>query len=79
MLTYNDIKQIKNLIDDRVDPLEEKFDRMANNIDKILKIVSDDRQEHSLTKTKVNRLEKRMKKVESNLRIKSPSSPSVLA
>jgi predicted nucleic acid-binding Zn-ribbon protein len=78
MLTHNDIKQIKNLVDDRVDPLEEKFDRMANNIDKILKIVSDDRQELAITKNKVDSHHKRLQKVEVKIGI-TPFKSSVFA
>lgn len=56
-----------------------RVDRVENKIDKVLKIVTRTDQEHILTKTKVTKLEKRVSKVESNLKIKQPASASVFA
>lgn len=58
--------------------VDNRVDRVENKIDKVLKIVSSSNQEHTLTKIKVNNLEKRVKKVEVKLKIKSPTSTSVL-
>lgn len=59
--------------------VDNRVDRVENKIDKVLKIVTRSDQEHALTKTKVNKLEKRMKKVETKLKIKSPATTSVYA
>ena len=79
MLTYADEQSIKKILEERIKPLDKKIDRIENNVDKILKIVTRSDQEHTLTKTKVNHLEKRMKRVETKLKIKSPATTSVLA
>lgn len=79
MLTYADEQSIKKILEERIKPLDKKIDRIENNVDKILKIVTRSDQEHTLTKTKVNHLEKRMKRVETKLKIKSPTTTSVLA
>lgn len=65
-------KVVEKIVDKRVD-------RVENKVDKVLKIVISSNQEHVLAKTKVNKLEKRMKKVESKLKIKSPDTTSVFA
>ena len=79
MLTYADEQSIKKILEERIKPLDKKIDRIENNVDKILKIVTRVDQEHTLTKTKVNHLEKRMNRVETKLKVKSPTTTSVLA
>ncbi len=59
--------------------VDNRFDRVENKIDKVLSIVTRTNQELVITKTRVNNLEKRMKKVETKLKIKSPISTSVIA
>ena len=59
-------KVVEKIVDNRVDHVE-------NKIDKVLKIVTRTDQEHVLTKTKLNKHAKRLKKIETKLKIKSPS------
>jgi polyhydroxyalkanoate synthesis regulator phasin len=63
---------VNKVFERRVDPVEVK-------IDKVLKIATRSDSEHTITKNKVNHLEKRVKKIETKLKIKSPVSTSVLA
>jgi len=79
MLTYADVQSIKEILEERIKPLDKKIDRIENNVDKILKIVTRVDQEHTITKTKVNKHEKRIAKVETKLKVKSPASTSVVA
>ncbi len=59
--------------------VNKRVDRVENKIDKILKMFVDLKQEHVLTKSKVNAHEKRLTKVEKKINLKSPSSSSVFA
>jgi len=77
MLTYQDEQKVKKIVKEELKPLEEKIDRIENNIDKVLKIVSDDRQELTITKAKVTQHTKRLKKIERKLDIPSPSGSAL--
>lgn len=63
MLTYNDQKEIRKIIKEEVQEIvqnevSKQIEPLAINIDKVLKIVSDDRQEMSIVKAKVTHHEK---------------------
>lgn len=78
MLTYNDQKEIRKIIKEEVQEIvqnevSKQIEPLAINIDKVLKIVSDDRQEMSIVKAKVTHHEKRLKKIETKLNIKTPA------
>lgn len=70
MLTDADKLTIRDIVREENDHLEVK-------IDKILKIVTSSNQEHTITKAKVNKLEKRMRKVEKKLKIPTPSESAI--
>lgn len=67
MLTYQDEQTVKKIVKDEIKPLEKKIDRIENNVDKILKIVTTDRQELTVTKARVNSHHKRLTKIEKKL------------
>lgn len=78
MPTYQDEQRIKTIIKETVpEAIEPQLDKLENKIDQILKIVSDDRKEHTLTKAKVNQHTKRLKKIEHKLDITSPSDSAL--
>lgn len=72
MLTNSDKDDIRDLI-------REELDRVENKIDKVLSIVTRTDQEHQLTQAKVNKLEKRTTKIEKKVGIKPPASTTVFA
>ncbi len=76
MLSDHDKVILEEIVERIVD---KRIDRVENKIDKVLKIVTRSDQEHTLTKTKVTKLEQRVKKIEGKLKIKSPTSMSVVA
>lgn len=76
MLDPHDKIIIKEIVERIVD---KRVDRVENKIDKILKIVTSSNQEHSITKVKVNSLEKRMSKAERKLLISPPETSSVFS
>ena len=76
MLTFNDEKEIRKIIREEVKEIvhtevKKQLEPLAINIDKVLKIVSDDRQEMSIVKIKVKDHAKRITKIEKKLQIKS--------
>lgn len=74
MLSDHDKVIIEEIVTRTVDKIvDNRVDRVENKIDTILKIVTTSNQEHIWTKAKVNKLEKRMLKVEKKLKIKSPT------
>lgn len=80
MLTYADEQRVRQIIKDEVpDIVNKAIDRVEIKIDKVLQIVTRNDKEHKLTQAKLNNLEKRMKKVETKLKIKSPDTTSVFA
>lgn len=70
MLDYQEEKQVKKIVDDALTPVKKQLDKLENNIDKVLKIVTRTDQELSLTKSRVDKHEKRLT---------SPASSSVFA
>lgn len=72
MLTDADKQDIEDIITRRVD-------RVENKIDKILKIVTRNDQEHTVTKVKVDKHDKRLRKVEKILKIPSPSESVIFS
>lgn len=70
MLTDHDKLIIEDIVERVVD---KRVDRVENKIDKVLKIVTTSNQEHTLTKSKVNQHDKRLRKVEKILKLPSPS------
>ena len=56
MLTHNDLKQVKEVVKEETDPLKEKIERIENNIDKVLKIVTTTQQELTSSNLKHLRL-----------------------
>lgn len=66
------------IIEEIVDRIVTKrVDRVENKIDKVLKIVTRSDQEHAITKAKVDKHDKRLRKIEKKLNIPS-SSESVI-
>lgn len=80
MLTYQDEQRVRKIIKEEfANPMNKRLDRIEINTDKILKIVTRTDQEHVLTQTKVNQHAKRLLKIETKLKIKSPSESLVFA
>lgn len=74
MLSDHDKVVLEEIVTRVVDKIVDKrVDKVENKVDKVLKIVTSSNQEHSITKNKVNKLEKRTAKIEKKLKIKSPS------
>lgn len=79
MLTYDDKQEVRKIVQEELEPINQKIDRIENNIDKVLKIVTRTDQEHELTKAKVNKHEKRLVKIEKKVSLKSPSESAIFA
>ncbi len=79
MLTYQDEQRVREIVKKEIAPVIETTNRTANNVDKILKIVTSSNQEHFLTKAKVNKLEKRTAKIERKLKMPSASTSVIFA
>lgn len=77
MLTHQDIKQVRTIVKEETEDLRQAVERIENNVDKILKIVTDDRQELTLAKAKIDQHDARIKKLERKTGVTSPSSPSI--
>ncbi len=60
MLTFQDQKQVREIVKEELAPLDKKIDRIENNVDKVLKIVTRIDQEHKLTQARVSKLENRL-------------------
>lgn len=74
MLNNHDIKLLTDIMKVIVkDTVTVAIQPLERNVDKLLKIVSGDRAEHAITKAKVTHHEKRLKKIEVKLKIKSPA------
>jgi len=76
MLSQHDQVIIEGIVD-RV--VTKRIDRVEIKIDKVLKIVTRTDQEHKLTQTKVNKLEKRTAKIERKLKMPPPSTSVIFA
>ncbi len=74
MLSDHDKVVLEEIVTRVVDKIVNKrVDRVENKVDKVLKIVTTSNQEHAITKSKVDKHEKRLKKVETKLKINLPS------
>lgn len=74
MLNNDDLKLIRKIVKEEVkDTVQEEIQPLERTMDKVLKIVTSDRDEHVITKAKVTHHEKRLKKIETKLKIKSPA------
>lgn len=79
MFTYDDTKQVRTIVQEELAPIKKQLDKLENNVDKVLKIVTRTDQEHVLTQAKVTKLKKRTRKIEGKLKIASPATTSVFA
>ena len=74
MLNNSNIKLLTGIIKVVVkDTVQEEIQPLERTMDKVLKIVTSDRDEHVITKAKVTQHSKRLKRIETKLNIKSPS------
>lgn len=73
MLTFRDEKRVREIVKAEIAPVIKTTERTAVNVDKMLKMFVSLTQEHAITKVKVSKHEKRIKKIEAKLKIKSPS------
>ncbi len=74
MLNNSDIKLLTGIIKVVVkDTVQEEIQPLERTMDKVLKIVTSDRDEHVITKAKVTQHSKRLKRIETKLNIKSPN------
>lgn len=79
MLTYQDEQRVREIIKDELSDIKTTTNKTSDNVDKILSIVTRVDQEHTLTQAKVNEHSKRLLKIESKLKIKSPSGSVIFA
>jgi hypothetical protein len=79
MLTYQDEQRVREIIKDELSDIKTTTNKTSDNVDKILSIVTRVDQEHALTQAKVNQHAKRLLKIESKLKIKSPSESLIFA
>jgi len=77
MLTYQDEQRIKQLTNNRLDPLEKTVNTTADNVDKILKIVTDEQKENVVLVARVNQHYKRLSKVERKLGFSPPLAVAI--
>jgi len=70
MLSDHDKLIIEEVVERVVD---KRIDRVENKIDKVLKMFVDLKQEHAIAKAKIDKHDKRLRKVEKKLKIASPS------
>ena len=74
MLNHSDLKLIRTIVKEEVkDAVQIQIQPLEITMDKVLKIVTSERDEHSITKAKVTQHEKRLHKIETKLKIKSPA------
>ena len=74
MLNNSNIKLLTGIIKVVVkDTVQEEIQPLERTMDKVLKIVTSDRDEHVITKAKVTQHSKRLKRIETKLNIKSPN------
>lgn len=79
MLTYGDEQRVRGIIKEELSDIKTTTNKTSDNVDKILSIVTRVDQEHALTQAKVNQHSKRLLKIESKLKIKSPSGSLIFA
>lgn len=70
MLSDHDKLIIEEVVERVVD---KRVDRVENKIDKVLKMFVDLKQEHTIAKAKIDKHDKRLRKIEKKLKISSPS------
>lgn len=73
MLSKQDLTNLKNLVGDVIteklkvelgENYKDRFNRMENNIDRVVKIASDTRQEQVLTQAKVDKHDRQIKELQ---------------
>ena len=79
MLTFQDEKRVREIVKEELAPTAKTVQKTAINVDKILKMFVRLDQEHALTKAKIDKHDKRLRKVEGLLKIKSPSESVIFA
>ena len=72
MLTYQDEQRVKVIVKEELKPIDKKIDRIENNLDKVLKIVTSTQEELILTQKVVKQHDKRLTTIEKTLDIPSP-------
>jgi hypothetical protein len=78
MLDYQDEQTIKRIVQDVVHAeVKKQLEPHDIKIDKILKIVTDDRKEQAVIKTRVSTHHKRLVKIEHKLNIVSPREVAI--
>jgi hypothetical protein len=78
MLNYQDEQTIKRIVQDVVhDEVKKQLSPHDIKIDKILKIVTDDRKEQVVIKSRVSTHHKRLIKIERKLKISSPPEVAI--
>lgn len=77
MLNFQEEQQVKKIVNEAIAPLVRTVEKIAVNVDKILKMFTRLDQEHTITQAKVNKHDKRLRKVEKKLKIKSPSESAI--
>ncbi len=77
MLTFQDEKRVREIVKEELAPVAKTVERTAVNVDKLVKMFVDLKQEHTITKVKVDKHDKRLRKVETKLKIKSPSGSAI--
>lgn len=79
MLTFQDEKRVRDIVKEELAPVAKTVERTAVNVDKILKLFVGLKQEHKITQSKVVNHDKRLRKVEKKLKIKSPSESAIFS
>ncbi len=79
MLTFQDEKRVKKIVKEEITPMSKTVEKTAVNVDKILKMFVRLDQEHLLAKAKIDKHDKRLRKIEKKLDIPSPSDSAVFA
>lgn len=79
MLTFQDEKRVREIVKEELAPTAKTVEKTAVNVDKILKMFVRLDQEHKLTKAKIAKHDKRLRKVEKKLKITSPSESVIFA
>ena len=73
MLNYQEEQQVKKIVNEVIAPVAKTVEKTAVVVDKIFKMFVDLKQEHAIAKAKINKHDKRLRKVEKKLKITSPS------
>lgn len=73
MLTIPDEQRIREIVKEETADMRKTVDRTADNVDKILRIVIDRKDEYKVTRATVDNHEKRLSHVEKKLKLSSPA------